>query len=106
MIVIGAGVDLEVEDGDSPPSGPPWVGYHNVVTSGSVTSTTADVDHPVTNVANPATHLFWRSGTPDGNDSFTKVLLHFDGLDAAITIIDHNMGGSAHTWTRSGNAQI
>lgn len=41
-----------------------------------------------------------------GNDAFTKVLLHFDGTDAATTFTDVNAGGSAHTWTASGNAQI
>ena len=42
----------------------------------------------------------------EGNDSFTKVLLHFDGADAATTITDDNAGGSAHTWTAAANAQI
>jgi hypothetical protein len=41
-----------------------------------------------------------------GNDSFTKVLLHFDGTDAATTFTDSNTGGSAKTWTAIGNAQI
>jgi hypothetical protein len=41
-----------------------------------------------------------------GNDAYTKVLLHFDGDDAATTITDVNAGGSAHTWTAAGNAQI
>lgn len=41
-----------------------------------------------------------------GNDSNTKVLLHFDGADASTTITDSNAGGSAHTWTANGNAQI
>lgn len=41
-----------------------------------------------------------------GNDSFTKVLLHFNGTDGSTTIIDDNAGGSAHTWTANGNAQI
>lgn len=39
-----------------------------------------------------------------GNDSSTKVLLHFDGSDAGTTITDSNAGGSAHTWTAAGNA--
>lgn len=39
-----------------------------------------------------------------GNDSSTKVLLHFDGSDAGTTITDSNSGGSAHTWTAAGNA--
>jgi hypothetical protein len=35
-----------------------------------------------------------------------KVLLHFDGSDTSTTITDNNSGGSAHTWTAAGNAQI
>jgi hypothetical protein len=42
----------------------------------------------------------------DGNDSYTTVLLHMDGTDAATTFTDSNAGGSAHTWTAAGNAQI
>jgi hypothetical protein len=41
-----------------------------------------------------------------GNDQYTKVLLHFDGTDASTTITDSNIGGSAHSWTANGNAQI
>ena len=41
-----------------------------------------------------------------GNDSFTKVLLPMDGADASTTFTDTNAGGSAHTWTANGNAQI
>jgi len=43
---------------------------------------------------------------PAGNDSFTKVLLDFPGADASTTITDTNAGGSPHTWTAAGNAQI
>lgn len=41
-----------------------------------------------------------------GNDSFTKILLHFDGADASTTFTDSNLGGAAHTWTAAGNAQL
>jgi len=41
-----------------------------------------------------------------GNDSFTKILLHMDGADASTTFTDSNAGGSAHTFTAAGNAQI
>lgn len=41
-----------------------------------------------------------------GNDSFTKILLHMDGADTSTTFTDSNLGGSAHTWTAAGNAQI
>lgn len=41
-----------------------------------------------------------------GNDSFTKVLLHMDGANGSTTFTDNNAGGSAHTWTANGNAQL
>jgi hypothetical protein len=40
------------------------------------------------------------------NDTYTKVLLHSDGTDTSTTFTDSNDGGSAHTWTAAGNAQI
>jgi len=43
---------------------------------------------------------------PGGNDFYTKILLHMDGTDASTTFTDSNQGGSAHTWTAGGNAQI
>lgn len=51
-------------------------------------------------------HGFNDEGRLGGNDSFTKILLHFDGTDGSTTITDNNAGGSAHTWTANGNAQI
>ena len=46
-----------------------------------------------------------------GNDSFTKVLLHFDGTNAATEMLDcaasgRTTAGSIRTWTANGNAQI
>lgn len=41
-----------------------------------------------------------------GNDTYTKILLHFNGSDASTTITDDNAGGSAHTWTANGDAQL
>jgi hypothetical protein len=37
----------------------------------------------------------------DGNDVFTKILLHLNGTDSTKWI-DTNAGGSAHTWTENG----
>ncbi len=39
-------------------------------------------------------------------DTYTKSLLHFTGADASTTFTDTNVGGSSHTWTAAGNAQI
>jgi len=43
--------------------------------------------------------FFMPTQAQGGNDSFTKILLHFDGTDGSTTITDSNAGGSAHTWT-------
>ena len=52
---------------DDPP-GCPLIGWHNLVTISNVSSTTADTDFPITNVANPATHLKWVGGTNTGDE--------------------------------------
>lgn len=49
---------------------------------------------------------YMSAGASAGNDSFTKILLHFDGADASTTATDSNAGGSAHTWTANGDAQL
>jgi len=41
-----------------------------------------------------------------GNDSNTKIMLHFNGADASTVITDDNVGGSAHVWTAAGTAQL
>jgi hypothetical protein len=42
------------------PAGVPLIGYENRVTSANLSSTTALTGFPVTNLANPATHLLWK----------------------------------------------
>lgn len=48
----------------------------------------------------------YRGTNPTGNDTFTKILLHMNGADASTTFTDVNAGGSPHTWTAAGNAQV
>lgn len=47
-----------------------------------------------------------RAKVSHDNDAYTKVLLRMNGTDASTTFTDTNAGGSAHTWTAAGNAQI
>ncbi len=121
----------------------PVIGIDSVITTLNVASTTEAEGFPITNVANPATHLKWKADfltagvevitittnsveeidyvaiakhnfgsdsinvTVSGSDTNLKVLLLFDDqADASTTITDTNTGGSAHTWTAVGNAQI
>lgn len=53
-----------------------------------------------------ATEVIELEDLPGPNDSYTVVLLHMDGVDGSTTFTDSNVGGSAHTWTAAGNAQI
>lgn len=41
----------------------PIVGWRNIITTSNIAADTADTDYPVTNLANPATHLKWLAGT-------------------------------------------
>jgi hypothetical protein len=42
----------------------------------------------------------------NGNDAFTKLLLHFDGADGSTVFADAAAGGAGHSFTANGNAQI
>ena len=60
MIVISTALVVsEVSDGLS--LNHPIIGWHNIVTSTSFSPDSQDVNHPASNLANPATHLEWRS---------------------------------------------
>ena len=58
-----------------------------------------------------ARHNFGSAGigvlVAGGNlDTFNKIVLHLDSIGSPAGILDSNTGGSAHTWTVAGNAQI
>lgn len=60
---------------------------------------------PFPSLANLATAA--QSLASGGNDSYTKVLLHFDGADASTTFTDTAYGAAnSHTWTAAADAQI
>lgn len=46
------------------------------------------------------------SNRAEGNDAFTKILLHMDGSNGSTTFTDVCAGATPHTFTASGNAQI
>ena len=77
---------------DNPP-GTPLVGYDNKVTSGNITSTTAQTGFPIGNVANPATHLIWRGGVVTGSELITISPGVGTPIDY-IAIAGHNLGSA------------
>jgi hypothetical protein len=75
------------------PAGVPLIGYQNIVTPANVFSLTADVAHPISNVANPATHLFWRATFATGSEIIEITPTSADPIDY-IGIAGHNLGSA------------
>lgn len=59
--------------GDAANGNNPLIGYHNLVTTANITSDTEAANHPIIDVANPATHLFWRGVMGSPSDEFITV---------------------------------
>lgn len=71
------------------PSGCPLVGWHNLVTTANVSSTTADASYPITNVANPATHLKWVGTYNTGDEVITFTI---NNTVSYVGVAKHNWG--------------
>jgi hypothetical protein len=106
---ITADADFPVTNLANPATNYEWVGGVNAGDEAVkvITNSVEDIDYlavakPNFGSANIVTSVEGALGT----DTAQKVLLHLNGDDATTTITDSNVGGSAHTWTAAGNAQI
>lgn len=86
----------------------PLIGWHNIVTSGNISSNTEDEDFPVVNLSNPATHLKWVGGINTFSEEYVTVEIDFAGEIDYVGIAKHNFSSEginvsveAHT---SGNS--
>lgn len=81
-VLIGDEIDLTLDH--------PIIGWR---TATNITATTQDPNHPATNMANPATHLFWRVGSasPAPTYQYITVSGYDDNFDYAA-IARHNLG--------------
>lgn len=76
---------------DSPP-GVPLIGYDNVVTPTNIFSISEADGFPVTNLANPATHLFWKGTLTSGSGG---IAISPTGRPVDyIAIAGHNFGSA------------
>jgi hypothetical protein len=66
----------------------PVIGWHNVVTSSTIVATNEDASYPASNLANPATHLQWRSDN-DGDQYLTITTNEVDPIDY-LAVAGHN----------------
>src|SRR5262245_39402730 len=80
-ILIGAESGLTLDN--------PVIGWRTGLIPGSVTATTENVDHPVVNLANPATHLYWLATTIA--DQYITITGYQDNYDYAA-LARHNLG--------------
>lgn len=75
----------------------PVIGWENRLSSASLSATASDADYPVTNLLNPATHLYWK-----GADTQTQYITHVTGGASPydfVGIAGHNLGSGG--WTVS-----
>ncbi len=87
MIIRDAGVT----------DGNPVIGYDQIVTTTNIAATNVNVDFPASNLANPSTHLKWRSNTNVTDDFLTVT-----GISATLSylaVAQHNFGDKAVTCT-------
>lgn len=67
----------------------PVIGYHNLVTSSNISTTTESTSYPAINLGNVATYVKWQ-GTDDSNDEYiTMDLQSIDDVDY-VAIAKHN----------------
>lgn len=94
MIVVSS--SLVLSESDVTPDHP-IVGYRNRVDVDNIAATASDANYPVSNLANPATHLRWQ-GTGTGTQYLTHTTGGADPYDF-VGIAKHNFGFAA--WTVS-----
>jgi len=98
-LVQASGLVLSAGDA-AMPAGVPIIGWHNVVTSASISATLEDSSYPAVNLANEATALEWRS-TGTGAVTINNTISYAGNVDY-VAIARHNFGTTGRTVTISG----
>ncbi len=91
MIVISSALVLAQQSGEVD-GDLPAIGYRSIVHADSVTSTYHLPSYPASNIANPATHLEWRSSTI-GDQSVGFPNIDNEEVDY-VAIAKHNLGSA------------
>jgi hypothetical protein len=83
----------------------PIIGWRNVVTVENVTATNEDADYPATNLANPATHLYWQAGanSPPTSPQYLTVSTTGSGSIDYVGLAKHNLGTAESTVSVEGD---
>jgi len=89
-VILGIGMVLEDVD---EVAGTPWIGWHNLVTTGNIISDTEDDGFPATNLANVSTNLYWLGvfNSPTV-DEYVTVGINADS--SYMGVAKHNFGSA------------
>ena len=82
----------------------PIIGYDNVVTASGIFSDSGQDDFPSDNLANPATHQFWRSSN-DNEQYVTCFTGRADPLDY-VAVAGHNWSSMAYPVSIEGASEL
>ena len=85
LVLLGAESGLTLDN--------PIIGWSNAATISNITVTSENSNYPATNMANPATHLFWQASgdSPAPTYQYITVTGYSDNFDYAA-IARHNLG--------------
>lgn len=72
----------------------PIIGWRNVATATNISASSSDPLYPPGNLANPATHLFWKGTTVGGVHEITVSPEATESMDY-VAIARHNLGTTA-----------
>lgn len=80
----------------SPELNTPVFGWNSILTQAALQATSAAIDHPVSNLLNPSTALYWEAapGSPADDQYLTAIIASVDPIDY-VAVAGHNWG-SAH----------
>lgn len=92
-VVVGSGVVLSgAVVSDAANGNNPVIGYDNYVTTSNISSTTQETEHPTVNLANEATHLYWRGTISSPNsDEYITIITDTNELLDYVAIARHNL---------------
>jgi hypothetical protein len=103
MIVIARALVLAEGDESSADNG--VILWENLVTASNIEATSEDSLHPASNLANPATHLFWRGGVNTGDEYLTVTFASPQEIDG-IGFARHNLGSANIPFVVEGCADL
>ena len=96
-VIVSTNLVLTAPDEVALSADHPIIGWDSIVTRTNISASTADPNFPVTNLANPATHLAWRVGGAFSPPQYDYITISTGTADLVdyVAIARHNLGSLA-----------